>query len=115
MLKLRLSFTLLSFTSTKLIVLTVLYIGYTAFGKSASINSTVYAGSDSVIDFERETELGKSIHSKYVMLSTGYLGNKYAQMFTLILSANIAIEQSYGYIDGDSTSLAELCGLIFTD
>ena len=28
------------------------------------------------------------------------------------MSANIAIEQSYGYIDGDSASLAELCGLI---
>ncbi|MDX1362316.1 MAG: S16 family serine protease, partial [Pseudoalteromonas tetraodonis] len=42
----------------------------------------------------------------------GYLGNKYAQHFSLTLSANIAIEQSYGYIDGDSASLAELCALI---
>jgi predicted ATP-dependent protease len=47
-----------------------------------------------------------------VMLLTGYLGNKYAQQFSLTLSANIAIEQSYGYIDGDSASLAELCALI---
>jgi predicted ATP-dependent protease len=46
------------------------------------------------------------------MLLTGYLGNKYAQEFTLSLSANIAIEQSYGFIDGDSASLAELCALI---
>ena len=46
------------------------------------------------------------------MLLTGYLGNKYAQQFSLTLSANIAIEQSYGYIDGDSASLAELCALI---
>ena len=61
---------------------------------------------------EREAELGKAIHSKGVMLLTGYLGNKYAQQFSLTLSANIAIEQSYGYIDGDSASLAELCALI---
>ena len=56
--------------------------------------------------------LGKSIHSKGVMLLTGYLGNKYAQHFSLTLSANIAIEQNYGFIDGDSASLAELCALL---
>ncbi|TMP31070.1 Lon protease family protein [Pseudoalteromonas rubra] len=92
--------------------LTVLHIGDTAFGTPARITATVYAGADGVIDVEREAELGKSIHSKGVMLLTGYLGNKYAQNFSLTLSANIAIEQSYGFIDGDSASLAELCGLI---
>ncbi|KZN63615.1 Lon protease family protein [Pseudoalteromonas luteoviolacea] len=92
--------------------LTVLHIGDTSFGNPARITATVYAGSDGVIDVEREAELGKSIHSKGVMLLTGYLGNRYAQNFSLTLSANIAIEQSYGYIDGDSASLAELCGLI---
>ncbi|MCF6437072.1 ATP-binding protein [Pseudoalteromonas sp. MMG022] len=92
--------------------LTVLHIGDTAFGTPARITATVYAGADGVVDVEREAELGKAIHSKGVMLLTGYLGNKYAQNFPLTLSANIAIEQSYGYIDGDSASLAELCGLI---
>jgi len=65
-----------------------------------------------VIDIEREVELGQSIHSKGVMLLTGYLGQKYAQHFPLTLSANIALEQSYGYIDGDSASLGELVALI---
>ncbi|WP_232783776.1 MULTISPECIES: Lon protease family protein [Pseudoalteromonas] len=92
--------------------LTVLHIGDTSFGTPARITATVYAGADGVIDVEREAELGKAIHSKGVMLLTGYLGNKYAQHFSLTLSANIAIEQSYGYIDGDSASLAELCALI---
>ena len=46
------------------------------------------------------------------MLLTGYLGHKYAQEFPLTLCANIAIEQSYGHIDGDSASLAELIVLI---
>jgi lon-related putative ATP-dependent protease len=92
--------------------LTVLHIGDTSFGTPARITATVYAGADGVIDVEREAELGKAIHSKGVMLLTGYLGNKYAQKFSLTLSANIAIEQSYGYIDGDSASLAELCALI---
>jgi predicted ATP-dependent protease len=46
------------------------------------------------------------------MLLTGYLGAKYAQKFPLTLSANIAMEQSYGLIDGDSASLAEVLALI---
>lgn len=92
--------------------LTVLEIGDSMFGTPARITSTVYAGSNGVVDIEREVELGQPIHSKGVMLLTGYLGHKYAQLFPLTLSANIAIEQSYGHIDGDSASLAELVALI---
>jgi len=92
--------------------LTVLEIGDTAFGTPARISATVFAGSTGVVDIEREVELGKAIHSKGVMLLTGYLGAKYAQQFPLTLSANIAMEQSYGLIDGDSASLAEVCALI---
>ena len=92
--------------------LTVLDIGDTAFGTPARVTATVYAGSSGVVDIEREVELGQSIHSKGVLLLTGYLGNKYAQDFPLTLSANIALEQSYGYIDGDSASLGELIALI---
>ncbi|WP_371193364.1 Lon protease family protein [Glaciecola sp. SC05] len=92
--------------------LTVLEVGDTAFGTPARVTATVYAGSTGVVDIEREVELGQSIHSKGVLLLTGYLGNKYAQEFPLTLSANIALEQSYGYIDGDSASLGELIALI---
>ena len=92
--------------------LTVLEVGDSLFGTPARITSTVYAGANGVVDIEREVELGQPIHSKGVMLLTGYLGHKYAQLFPLTLSANIAIEQSYGHIDGDSASLAELVALI---
>lgn len=92
--------------------LTVLEIGDCTFGTPARITTTVYAGANGVTDIEREVELGQPIHSKGVMLLTGYLGYKYAQLFPLTLSANIAIEQSYGHIDGDSASLAELIALI---
>jgi lon-related putative ATP-dependent protease len=92
--------------------LTVLEIGDSVFGTPARITATVYAGSQGVTDIEREVDLGKSIHSKGVLLLTGYLGHKYGQGFAVSISANIAIEQSYGHIDGDSASLAELCVLI---
>jgi lon-related putative ATP-dependent protease len=92
--------------------LTVLEIGDSVFGTPARISATVYAGAQGVTDIEREVELGKSIHSKGVLLLTGYLGYKYGQGFPVSISANIAIEQSYGHIDGDSASMAELCALI---
>ncbi len=92
--------------------LTVLEIGDSVFGTPARITATVYAGSQGVTDIEREVDLGKSIHSKGVLLLTGYLGHKYGQSLPVTISANIAIEQSYGHIDGDSASMAELCALI---
>ncbi|NVK54449.1 MAG: AAA family ATPase [Alteromonadaceae bacterium] len=92
--------------------LTVMDVGDTAFGTPARITATVYAGASGVVDIEREVELGQPIHSKGVLLLTGYLGNKYAQSFPLTVSANIALEQSYGHIDGDSASLGELVALI---
>ncbi|MNM94022.1 Lon protease 1 [compost metagenome] len=46
------------------------------------------------------------------MILTGYLGSRYAQEFPLEISASIALEQSYGYVDGDSASLGEVCTLI---
>ncbi len=92
--------------------LTVLEVGGSSFGAPARITTTVYPGSRGIVDIEREAELGQAIHSKGVMILTGYLGNCYAQKFPLAISASIAIEQSYGYIDGDSASLAELCCLV---
>lgn len=92
--------------------LTVLEIGDCVFGTPARITATVYVGSNGITDIEREVDLGKSIHSKGVLLLSGYIGHKYGQGFLVSLSANIAIEQSYGHIDGDSASMAELCALI---
>jgi len=92
--------------------LTVMDIGGSSFGAPARITTTVHPGSRGIVDIEREVELGQAIHSKGVMILTGYLGHCYAQQFPLAISASIAMEQSYGHIDGDSASLAELCCLI---
>ena len=92
--------------------LTVLQVGDSAFGMPARISATVYPGSSGIVDIEREVSLGQSIHSKGVMILTGFLGSRYAQEFPLEISASIALEQSYGYVDGDSASLGEVCALI---
>lgn len=92
--------------------LTVLEVGEVRFGTPARITATVHPGDKGIVDIEKEVTLGQPIHSKGVMILSGYLGHKYAQDFVLALSANIALEQSYGYVDGDSASLAEICTLI---
>ncbi|WCN09494.1 Lon protease family protein [Marinomonas mediterranea] len=92
--------------------LTVMQIGDSSFGAPARISTTVYPGGKGIIDIERESNLGQNIHSKGVLILSGYLGNKYAQKYPLDISASIAMEQSYGYVDGDSASTAELCCLL---
>ncbi|MGB0662649.1 MAG: Lon protease family protein [Pontibacterium sp.] len=92
--------------------LTVLQVGDVSFGTTARITATVFPGTRGIVDIEREVALGQAIHSKGVMILSGYLGHQYAQDFAMALSANIALEQSYGYVDGDSASLAEICTLI---
>lgn len=92
--------------------LTVMQIGESSFGVPARISTTVYPGGKGIVDIERESNLGQNIHSKGVLILSGYLGSKYAQQHPLDISASIAMEQSYGYVDGDSASTAELCCLL---
>lgn len=92
--------------------LSIMEVGESLFGCPSRITASVHPGTNGVMDIEREVELGQSVHSKGVLLLGGYLCGRYAKDFPLAISAHIAMEQSYGYIDGDSASLAELCALI---
>jgi len=92
--------------------LAVYQLGQYAFGKPARITATARLGSSGVLDIEREAKLGGNIHSKGVMIISSFLANRYAADRPLPLSATLAFEQSYGGIDGDSASVAELTALI---
>lgn len=92
--------------------LTVMEIGESRFGSPARITATVHVGGKGVVDIEREVELGQSLHSKGVMILSGFLGHEFGRQFPLTLSSHIAMEQSYGYIDGDSATVAEYCSLM---
>jgi predicted ATP-dependent protease len=65
-----------------------------------------------VVDIEREVELGGPIHSKGVLILSGFLASHYVIDSPLSLFASLVFEQSYGGIDGDSASAAELCALL---
>ncbi|MEQ1615023.1 MAG: AAA family ATPase, partial [Hyphomicrobiaceae bacterium] len=92
--------------------LSVLQLGAHAFGKPSRITARVRMGQGRVTDIEREVELGGPLHSKGVMILWGYLAGRYAQDVPLALAATLVFEQSYGGVDGDSASSAELYALL---
>jgi lon-related putative ATP-dependent protease len=92
--------------------LSVLQLGDYAFGSCARITATARLGVGKVIDIEREARLGGDIHSKGVLIISAYLADRYARERPLPLSASLVFEQSYGGVEGDSASCAEVCVLL---
>jgi lon-related putative ATP-dependent protease len=92
--------------------LSVLMLGNFSFGQPNRITARVRMGSGKVVDIEREVELGGPIHSKGVLILSSFLGSRYAPKHPLSLSASLVFEQSYGGVEGDSASMAELCALL---
>jgi predicted ATP-dependent protease len=92
--------------------LSVVRLGDTMFGHPSRITARVRVGAGEVMDIEREVELGGPIHSKGVLILTGFLGARFAAERPLSLAASIVFEQSYGPVEGDSASAAELCALL---
>jgi lon-related putative ATP-dependent protease len=92
--------------------LAVYLLGDYSFGKPSRITATARLGAGKVLDIEREVDLGGQIHSKAVMIISALLANRYAREHPLPLSASLVFEQSYGGIEGDSASVAELVALI---
>jgi predicted ATP-dependent protease len=92
--------------------LSVLSQGDYIVGSPARITATARLGRGKVIDIERESKLGGEIHSKGVLILSAYLADKYAAERPLSLTASLVFEQSYGGVDGDSASCAELCVLL---
>ena len=90
----------------------VVQLGNFAFGTPHRITARVRLGSRGVVDIEREAELGGPIHSKGVLILSGFLSGRYAAGKPLSLSASLVFEQSYGGIEGDSASSAELYALL---
>ena len=82
------------------------------FGFPARITCRVRPGSGKVVDIEREVKLGGPIHSKGVLILSGFLAGRYALDAPMSLFASLVFEQSYGGIEGDSASMGELAALI---
>ena len=92
--------------------LSVIQMGDTAFGVPTRVSATARMGTGEVIDIEREVEQAGTIHSKGVLILSSYLASRYAKHQPLSISASLVFEQTYGMIEGDSASTAELCALL---
>jgi predicted ATP-dependent protease len=92
--------------------LAVANLGDYSFGRPTRITASVGIGGAGILNIERESRLSGQTFDKGVLILEGYLRNLYAQNHPLALSASLAMEQSYGGIDGDSASAAELLVLL---
>ncbi|MBP6132636.1 ATP-binding protein [Thauera sp.] len=92
--------------------LAVVPLGEDSFAHPQRITATVRAGAGEVIDIEREVKLGGPIHSKGVLILSAFLAARFGWMLPLSLKASLVFEQSYGGVEGDSASLAELVALL---
>lgn len=92
--------------------LSVMGLGDFAFGTPSRVTASIGLGREGVIDIEREAKMGGPIHTKGVLILSGYLNDKYARDKLLSLSARLVFEQSYGGVEGDSASSTELYSLL---
>ncbi len=92
--------------------LSVLQLGELSFGQPVRITATTRLGAGKVVDIERETELGGAIHSKGVLILSSFIAARYSRKAPFSIAASLVFEQSYGRIEGDSASLAELCAIL---
>ena len=92
--------------------LSVISLGNFMFGRPTRISARVQMGNGRVINIEREVDLSGPIHSKGVLILSGFLGARYARERPLSISASLVFEQSYSGVDGDSASSTELYALL---
>ncbi len=92
--------------------LSVISLGDFAFGRPSRLTASIGMGREGIIDIEREAQLGGPIHTKGVMILSGFLTERYAKDKPLSLSARLVFEQSYEGVEGDSASSTELYALL---
>jgi lon-related putative ATP-dependent protease len=87
-------------------------LGDHVFAQPSRITATTAVGRSGIVDIDREADLSGAIHTKGVLILAGFLRDRFAQDKPLALTASLCFEQSYGGIDGDSASSAELYALL---
>lgn len=92
--------------------LTVLSVGQQSFGQPVRITAQASAGDEGVLDIEREVDMSGPIHSKGMLILSGYIRGRYMKHKALGFSGSIVMEQSYSGVEGDSASSAELLALL---
>jgi predicted ATP-dependent protease len=92
--------------------LTVIDLGDYRFGQPMKVTARSVAGTEGLLNIEREVELSGPIHDKAVLILQSYLSALFGHIAPLALSASIVFEQEYHGVEGDSASCAELYALL---
>ncbi len=92
--------------------LAVMRSGPLTYGFPARITASIGAGNAGLIDIEGQAQMSGAIHTKGFHILGGLLRNLLQTKHPLCFSASLAFEQSYGGIDGDSASGAEIVCLL---
>jgi predicted ATP-dependent protease len=92
--------------------LSVMSTGDHMFGRPNRITASVFLGKEGVVSIDREAKMAGPIFGKAVLTLSGFLGERFAHNKPLSLSASLSFEQSYGMIEGDSATAAELFCLL---
>ena len=92
--------------------LSVMSLGDFSFGAPSRVTASIGLGREGIIDVQREAKMAGPIHTKGVMILSGYLAENYAHDRPLSLSARLVFEQSYGMVEGDSASSTELYAIL---
>ena len=87
-------------------------VGAEAFGEPVRVSATTRLGEGEVVDIQRETDLGGPLHAKGVLILASFLAARYSRYRPYAIVASLVFEQTYGMVEGDSASLAELLALL---
>ncbi len=92
--------------------LAVISLGDFSFAQPTRITATTRLGDGKLVDISRESKLGGSIHSKGVFTLGSFFSSRFGSERPMSFSATLSFEQTYGKVEGDSASVAELCVLL---
>lgn len=88
--------------------LAVLDMGYYSFGKPMRITCVAYKGTGRIFDIQKESNLSGKIHEKSISILKGLLTNILNPYEDIPVDFHLSFEQTYGMVEGDSASVAEM-------
>ncbi len=92
--------------------LAVVSDGFQSVGRPCRVTAVTYAGTEGTLNIDREVEMSGPIHSKGVLILSGYLYDRFARTHPISFGASVVFEQTYLPIEGDSASTAELFAIL---
>ena len=88
--------------------LAVVGSGFYSFGKPMRITCQSVLGNGNIIDIHKESKMSGSIHEKSIGILKGLLSNIVGPYERIPVDFQLSFEQTYGMIEGDSASVAEI-------